>query len=276
MKLAVGPPWLRVTVTARNAELGRRIAANLAQAGAVETAEDSGRVVTVEAAAEEEGAPAPPAAGRDGNSYRIRREGSEGQYDLEEGRGEVRLTRLSGAFFETFLRQVFLWESYHLGGLVLHSVAFADGDDAVASSGPSDSGKSTLARMLRPDFAVYSDEMNVATSDGRVWGLPFRGTGVEKPQAGGGRLAALTFHRPGGAFASEPLSAAEAARNLWPNVFVPEGADAELKLAAFERTAALAQRAPAFAVDIPLDEAATREGFLRILKTTLKDGDYEA
>lgn len=265
MKLAVGPPWLRVTVAARDAELGRRIAANLAQAGAEEVIETSARVVTVEAA-DGEDAPVPAKAVREGNEFRIRREGSEGWYDLEEGRGEVRLTRLSGAFFETFLRQVFLWESYRTGGLVLHSVAFADGDDAIVSSGPSDSGKSTLARMLRPDFAVYSDEMNVVASDGRVWGLPFRGTGVEKPRAGGGRLAALTFHRPGGAFASAALNATEAARSLWPNVFVPEGADAELRLAAFEGVAELAQGAPAYDVDVPLDEAATRDGFRKILQ----------
>jgi len=265
VKLAVGPPWLRVTVTARDADLARRIAAHLAQAGAEETREANGRVVTVEAAADEV-APAMPEAVREGNVFRTRREGSEGWYDFAAGRGEVRITRLSGAFFETFLRQVFLWESYRNGGLVLHSVAFADGDDVIVSSGPSDSGKSTLARMLRPAFAVYSDEMNVVASDGRVWGLPFRGTGVEKPAAGGGRLGALTFHRPGGAFASAALNATEAARNLWPNVFVPEGADAELRLAAFEGVAALAESAPAYTVDVPLDEAATRDGFCKILR----------
>ena len=275
MNLAVGPPWLRVTVTARDADLARKMAAQLAQAGAEETPEATGRVVTVEAAAEEV-APAMPEAVREGNVFRIRREGSEGRYDFVAGRGEVRLTRLSGAFFETFLRQVFMWESYRMGGLVLHSVAFADGDDAIVSSGPSESGKSTLARMLGPAFTVYSDEMNVVGSDGRVWGLPFRGTGVERPTAGGGRLAAMTFHRPGAAFASAAVDAAETARNLWPNVFVPEGADAELKSAAFERAAALAQRAPAFVVDFPLYEAATREGFGNVLKTSLKDGGYEA
>ena len=275
MKLAVGPPWLRVTVTARDAELARRMAAHLAQAGAEETPEATGRVVTVEAAAEEV-APAMPESVREGNVFRIRREGSEGRYDFAAGRGAVRLTPRSGAFFETFLRQIFLWESYRTGGLVLHSVAFADGDDAIVSSGPSESGKSTLARLLGRPFTVYSDEMNVVGSDGRVWGLPFRGTGVERPTAGGGRLAAMTFHRPGAAFASAAVDAAEAARNLWPNVFVPEGADAELKLAAFERAAALAQRAPAFVVDVPLDEAATREGFGNVLKTSLKDGGYEA
>lgn len=275
MKLAVGPPWLRVTVTARDAELARRMAAHLAQAGAEETPEATGRVVTVEAAADEDG-PAMLESVREGNVFRIRCEGNEGRYDFAAGRGEVRLAPRSGAFFETFLRQIFLWESYRTGGLVLHSVAFADGDDAIVSSGPSESGKSTLARLLGPAFPVYSDEMNVVASDGRVWGLPFRGTGVERPTAGGGRLVAMTFHRPGAAFASAAVDAAETARNLWPNVFVPEGADAELKLAAFERAAALVQRAPAFVVDVPLDEAATREGFSNVFKTSLKDGGYEA
>jgi hypothetical protein len=274
VNLAVGPPWLRVTVTAREAEWGRRIAAQLAQAGAEEVARADGRTVTVEAAAE--GGPAAAEAAREGSVFRSRREGCEGSYDLASGRGEVRLTDRGGAFFETFLRQVFLWESYRGGGLALHSVAFAAGDEALVSSGPSESGKSTLARMLTPAFAVYSDEINVVTADGRVWGLPFRGTGVERPTAGGGRLVAMTFHRPGAAFASAAVEAAETARNLWPNVFVPEGADVELKLAAFERAAALAGRAPAFVVEVPLDGAAAREGFRNLLQASLKDGRYEA
>ena len=87
MKLAVGPPWLRVTVTARDAELARKMAAHLAQAGAEETPEATGRVVTVEAAAEEDG-PAMPESVREGNVFRTRREGSEGRYDLAAGRGE--------------------------------------------------------------------------------------------------------------------------------------------------------------------------------------------
>jgi hypothetical protein len=275
VKLAVGPPWLRVTVTARDAEMARRLAAHLAQGGAEQTENEEGRIVVVEAGAETGGDTA-ALSGREGSVFRLRRAGGEGWFDLHAGRGEVRLTPRSGAFFETFLRQVFLWESYRMGGLVLHSVTFADGGEAIVSSGPSESGKSTLARMLGETFTVYSDEMNVVAADGRVWALPFRGTGVDRVRAGGGRLAALTFHRPGAVFASAAVEAAEAARNLWPNVFVPEGADAELKLVAFERAAALAQRAPAYVVDVPLDAAAAREGFYHLFKTLCaKEGDYE-
>jgi hypothetical protein len=125
-------------------------------------------------------------------------------------------------FFQTVLRQIFLWESYRRGGLVLHSVAFADGDDAIVSCGPSGSGKSTLAAMLRAPFTVYTDEMNVVDGNGRVWALPFRGTGVERVNGGGGLMRALTFHRPGREFKAEPLEPADAARELWASVFIPE------------------------------------------------------
>jgi hypothetical protein len=201
-----------------------------------------------------------------GNILRGNDKGGEGWYDATEGRGEFSLTPGGGLFFQTVLRQIFLWESYRRGGLVVHSVAFADGDDAIVSSGPSGSGKSTLAGMLQARFTVYTDEMNVVDGNGRVWALPFRGTGVERVNGGGGLLRVLTFHRPGREFKAEPLEPAEAARGLWLSVFIPEPAGAELKGRAFERVAALAGRARAFAVDVPLEENAAALGFSKILK----------
>ena len=96
--------------------------------------------------------------------------------------------------------------------------------------------------------------------------------------AGGGLLLLLTFHRPGREFAAAPLEAADAARALWPNVFFPEGAGAELRELAFERVADLAQRATAFAVAVPREAKITREGFRKILedKLLIKEGYDEA
>lgn len=276
MRFVVGPPWLRVTV-AVDGDLVRRLKPFFETAGAGMGAEGDGPALTVAAAEEVAG------SGRggfklEGDVYRADAPEGRGSYHLAEGRGEVLLTPRSGPYFETFLRQVFLLESYRRGGLVLHSVAFARGDDAIISCGASDSGKSTLARMLGESFTVYSDEMNVVAGDGRAWALPFRGTGVEPVNAGGGLLRILTFHRPGREFAAAPLEAADAARALWPNVFFPEGAGAELRGLAFERVADLAQRASAFAVAVPLEVKITREGFRNILKNKLliKDGQDEA
>lgn len=278
MRFVVGPPWLRVTV-AVDGDLVRRLKPFFETAGAEmgSEGEGGGPALTVAAAEEVAG------SGRggfklEGDVYRADTPEGRGSYHLAEGRGEVLLTPRSGPYFETFLRQVFLLESYRRGGLVLHSVAFARGDDAIVSCGESDSGKSTLARMLGDSFTVYSDEMNVVAGDGRAWALPFRGTGVEPVNVGGGELRALTFHHPGREFAAEPLEAADAARKLWPDVFFPEGAGAGFRGLAFERVADLAQRASAFAVAVPLEAKITREGFGKILKDRLliKEGYDEA
>jgi len=265
MKLVVGPPWLRVTVKAGGAALARMLAHQLGHAGAERGPEADGIMLEVLPAAEISGS---ARAGFElkGSILRGNDKGGEGWYDGAEGRGEFSLTPKGGLFFQTVLRQIFLWESYRRGGVVLHSVAFADGDDAIVSCGPSRSGKSTLAGMLRAYFNVYTDEMNVVDGNGRVWALPFVGTGVERVNAGGGLLRALTFHRPGREFKAEPLEPADVARELWRSVFVPEPANAETKGRAFECVATLAGRASAFVVDVPLEENAAGGGFSEILK----------
>ncbi len=275
MRFVVGAPWLRVTVTA-DGDAARRLKPFFKAAGGETGAEGDGPTLTVVGAEKIR-----PGARADfkveGDVYRAEAPEGEGRYYLDEGRGEVTLTPRSGPFFETFLRQIFVLESYRRGGLVLHSVAFADGDDVILSCGESESGKSTLAAMVREDFTVYSDEMNAVAADGRVWALPFRGTGVTRVTPGGGVLRILAFHRPGREFAASPLEPAAAARRLWPNIFFAEAAGAEMRKQAFERVADLAQRARAFAVTVPQEAKAAREGFSRIFEDTLpiKEGRDE-
>jgi hypothetical protein len=276
MRFVVGPPWLRVTVTADGA-VAERLEPFLESAGGETGAEGDGPTLTVGGAEE-----MPATAGGadfklEGNVYRAEAPEGKGRYHLNEGRGELELTPRSGPFFETFLRQIFLLESFRRGGLALHSVAFANGDAVIVSCGESESGKSTLAAMVRERFPVYSDEMNVVGREGRVWALPFRGTGIERVKAGGGVLRILAFHRPGRKFAASPLEPAAAARELWPNVFLAEAAAAEMRKQAFERVADLAQRARAFAVTVPREPKAACEGFSKIFEDTLiiKDGQDE-
>lgn len=264
MSFVLGPPWLRVTVEVRG-ELARRLEPFFETAGGEWCDEPEGRTVAV-APAEEVGGGYQTTFELDGDVFRGGGAAGKGWYNLAEGRGEVALTRRSGPFFETFLRQIFLWESYRRGGLVLHSAAFAEDDVVVVSCGASETGKSTLAAMLGEYFTVYSDEMNAVAADGRVWGLPFRGTGVKRVHAGGGLLAALTFHRPGRKFVNTPLRPADAARELWPNVFVPEGADADVKERAFVSVVDVVGRAGAYVVTIPLEGRSTRDGFRKIMK----------
>lgn len=273
MIFAVGPPWLRLSVKIEG-DLVRRLKPFFDTAGGEPASEDTAPALTV-ASGEEI-----PGNGRrefklEGDVYRADAPEGRGRYNLAEGRGDVVLTPRSGPYFETFLRQIFLLESYRRGGLVLHSVAFAEGEGAIVSCGVSESGKSTLAGLLRERFTVYSDEMNVVAGDGRVWSLPFRGTGVERVNAGGGLLRFLTFHRPGEGFTAEALKPADTVSELWPNVFVPEGADAPVRELAFGRAADVASRTPAFKVTVPLEEGVACEGFRDIIKKTISAKDWE-
>jgi hypothetical protein len=263
VNFVVGPPWLRVTVRVEG-DLVRRLEPFFETAGGERGPGPDGPTVTV---ASREGASgdARTVFELQGDVYRAEAGVGAGSYDLAENRGEILLSRRSGPFFETFLRQIFIWESYRRGGLVLHSVAFAEGDDVVVSCGVSESGKSTLAEMLQGYFTVYSDEMNVIGADGRVWPLPFRGSGVERVQGGGGLLRVLAFHRPGPEFTAKRLEPGDAARALWPNVFVPEGADAGVEENALVRTADMLARADAFAVTVPLEGSTTYDGFRTII-----------
>jgi len=268
VNFVVGPPWLRVTVKVEG-DLARRLEPFFETAGGERRGGLDGPTVTV---ASREGTPGDARAVFElkGDVYRADAGVGAAWYNLAERRGEILLSRRSGPFFETFLRQIFIWESYRRGGLVLHSVAFAEGDDVVVSCGASESGKSTLAAMLQGYFTVYSDEMNVVGADGRVWPLPFRGSGIERVQGGGGLLRALAFHHPGRDFTAERLEPGDGARELWPNVFVPEGADAGVEENALVRIADTLARADAFAVTVPLERSATYDGFRRIIMDSHK------
>ncbi|UCH77818.1 MAG: hypothetical protein JSU81_08835 [Candidatus Coatesbacteria bacterium] len=272
-EFVVGPRWLRVRVRTEEEVWGGKLAPFFESAGASAGGEGAGpRLEIGTGEAPEEATEVRSRLA--GDVFVMEGPAGEGRYDLATGSGRLNLTPRCGAFFETFLRQVFLWETYRRGGLVLHSVAFAEGDAVVLAAGPSDSGKSTLARLVRNRFVAYSDEMNVVDGEGRVWGLPFRGTGVERVHSGGGKLAVVAFHRPGEKFAAAPLRPAEAARRLGPNVFVPEAAAAELQRRAFERLGTTVLNAAALTVEVPLDAGATTEGFVKIIRQFLsaKDG----
>jgi len=265
MKITVGPPWLRVVIRCEEEELSRRLEASWGRAGGAATAEEDGLVLLVSSGA---GAAEGRGAGYEwGKSiYRGWHDGGVGEYDSVRRRGWVVIQAAGISFCETFLRQVFLLECYRRGALAFHAAAAGRGEDAVMSCGPSGSGKSTLARLLAGSFEVYSDEI-IAVADGAtVWGLPFRGTGVDEVRAGGGRLAVVTVHRPGKEFGAERLSPEAAARALWANVFVPAAADAQLRAQAFRDVADLVVAVPVFEVTVPLDEEAAAAGFRRLFE----------
>jgi len=261
MRVALGPAALRLTVEVGDERLARRLAGWFQAAGGVETTE-GGRALVVRP--RRTGAAA--AARWEGETYRAGGPGGEGWFDTAAGKGELALCARAGSFLETFLRQLFIHRSYRLGGIVLHAVAFGRGSDAVVASGPSESGKSTLAQLVEGEFTVYSDELNVVTAAGEVWALPFRGSGVARVNYGGGRARLLAFHRRGAAFRARPLASEEAAVRIWRNVVLPEEAAEDVRAAAFARGAALAEATPAYEVDVPMTRGAAGAGFAALLK----------
>ncbi|MGD8717410.1 MAG: hypothetical protein PVH29_01185 [Candidatus Zixiibacteriota bacterium] len=275
MKFAIGPPWLRIAFSPGDDRVAGMLRAIFAHARPGEENGDGPELAVVRTAeaGEEEGW-----AALEGDVFRAGRNSAAAWYDFSESRGEVTLSPQNGAFVENFVRQVFIWESYRRGGLVLHSAAFAMEGDVVVSCGESNSGKSTLSRILKERVQVYSDEMNVVDGEGRVWGLPFLGTGVDRVQVGGGKLRALTFHRPGDDFRATALAPADVARHLWPNVFVPEAIDTALRETVFDLAAAVAARTAGFTVEIPLEESVTYAGFRNLIKAAAlrKEGQHEA
>jgi len=271
MKLLVGPGWLPVVLAAADENLIRLYHGILDFGG---TARDPGTggfgtatpyFDVLPAAADFEGRD----EGYEWEGGRYHKLGlyGEGWYDPSSRRGEIRLTPMGAAFLETFVRQVFILECYRRGAVVFHSVAFARDGKAIVSCGVSGSGKSTLAAMVAGDFAAYSDEMNVVTAEGEVWGAPFRGMSLARVGEGGGKLAAFAFHRPGPAFHAERLTPGRAAAELARNCFVYELAAAAVKERAFATIAAWAAgAAAAFEITVPLDAPQVRRGFRALLK----------
>ncbi len=267
MKFVVGPSWLRVAVTFDDDAFARSLTPLFEKIGANGEDGDAGPGLRVKSLSDE------PAAGEVEASFRLEDEVlrgvgayGRGYYDLGEKSGEISVTPYGATFFETFLRQLFLWETHRQGAVALHGVALGHGDDAVLSCGPSGSGKSTLAKMLGKRYTVYSDEANVVDAAGRVWALPIHGSAAATVNAGGGRLRAITIHRPGKEFSANRLDAAAAARALWQNVFVPAAAPGAVRARTFERLADAAANVAVFAVAVPLDERASAAGFAKLFE----------
>jgi hypothetical protein len=269
MKLLVGPGWLPVALAADDEKLIHLYRGVLDFGGTAR--EPAGEIGGMTPSFDV----MPVPAGFEGRDGKYEWEGGryhklglygEGWYDLSSRRGEISLTPMGAAFLETFVRQVFIMECYRRGAVVFHGVAFGRDGRAVVSCGLSGSGKSTLAALVAEDFAVYSDEMNVVTAEGDVWGAPFRGMSLARVKEGGARLAAFTFHRPGAAFHAESLAAGRAVGELARNCFVYELAAADVKERTFAAVTAWATRGDVYDVTVPLDGPQVRRGFRALLE----------
>jgi hypothetical protein len=263
MRLLWGPPWFGVAVQIDEAGRAGGLQRYLERAGGRE-AEGGGEAEVVVTFGEVREAK---------EEFKLRRgileaagKYGRGKFDFGSARGEVTISDLGALFLDNFLKQLFVWESYRRGGVVFHSVGFGAGGDAVLSCGPSESGKSTLAKMLAAGFQVFSDEANAVFEDGKVSALPFVGAGMGTARYDDCSLRAITFHHRGTAFGCSCIPPAEAAHGLSRNIFVPAAADGVIKEKALSRIAKLAALVAAFDVTVPLEERPVVEGFRELLR----------
>lgn len=155
--------------------------------------------------------------------------------------------------------------------LVLHAGAVEAGGRAVVFCGPTQRGKSTLARALGQAGRPLLGEDGIAIELGT--GAPIahpgaRGVRIRRPRGGGTRPVLLDDPGPrepgacpvgaiallgerGREFEAEPLPAARALALLTPNL-IHTGGRAAIATA-FQRLAALLSSTPAFSVSLPDD-----------------------
>ncbi|MDD5084855.1 MAG: signal peptidase I [Candidatus Omnitrophica bacterium] len=106
------------------------------------------------------------------------------------------------------------------GGFLLHASGVVDGNRAYVFAGPSESGKTTIARLAN-DRKILSDEtVAVVRNNGSFLAssTPFYGEFGRITENTGFELKELYFLRKARAFEKKPLSPAEAFKNLFPNM----------------------------------------------------------
>ncbi|MBD3321529.1 MAG: hypothetical protein GF350_10590 [Chitinivibrionales bacterium] len=101
---------------------------------------------------------------------------------LDPGKKELRVAFKSpehekaDRIFMSQLRYLVSYLTIESGGIPLHCTAAARNGKAAVLYGPSQSGKSTIAGILKPDWRIFNDEYNVVLPENgvyRVYATPF-------------------------------------------------------------------------------------------------------
>ena len=165
--------------------------------------------------------------------------GFRGIFDERSGQGWI-AQPLDPSPFETFLTAIFASRLLGEGGFLLHAAALVDRSGAHVFFGPSESGKTTVAELVRE--GVISDEIVAIRRDGdryRVSGVPWRGQRLTAPLAGLFRL------RKARETSFTPLAPVEAVRQLLPSVFFSRPSSPEVS-AFFDIGGELVTRVPCY------------------------------
>lgn len=167
--------------------------------------------------------------------------GFRGAFDERSGRGWITQPP-DPAPFETFLTAICAGALLGRGGFLLHAAAILAPDGARVFFGPSESGKTTVSRLV--GRGVISDEYAAIRRVGDRWrvsGVPWRGSRLAGDLAGVFRL------RKAEATAFAPLAPVEAVRELLASVLFSRADGAEV--ARFLETAGeLVRTVPCYAM----------------------------
>ncbi len=239
--LRIGPPWARIELRVRDEKLISGVDYLFGNVEGNKT--DNDNIIAIEVLGADSdvetikgeitGFDTPGQALINGKYYAYESDWA-GIYDTDAREGKVAINEGNFTGFDTFLRQIAIYHSYENGYLPLHSVAFEYHGKTYICPGESDSGKSTIAGLIKDEAEVYSDEINVIGGEPmQVWPLPFRGTSQNKIGTGGGILSAVLIHRKATKASTEEISRKAALRDIEKSVILPTFADSNTKNRAF-------------------------------------------
>lgn len=191
------------------------------------TEEAASMTLTVKAQARwATGRPARPRVDLDGSAFRIALANCRAEGDLGRRRARLLVPRVPAALSPSLLRTLASLLLLREGGFLLHASAVVDKDRAWVFCGPSESGKTTIAR-LAGDRPVLNDETVAIVRRPHGYAAcatPFFGEGgpnmarrnMEVP------LRAIFFLHKASRFSARRVAAGAAVARAWAQLFVPK------------------------------------------------------
>lgn len=178
----------------------------------------------------------------------INGQGCTGWIDLENGRSALELrSKHAVEEIDYFLRIVFAWLSFRMGGILFHGAGVNCHGLAYVFFGPSGAGKTTAARFSSP-YEVLNDDLLLLAPDGDRWWVastPFTNPSQVAPAPGGAPLAGLYRLVKDERVFLEDLGAAEAVAEILACVPILTSMP-DFALALLDRCRSLAGAAPVY------------------------------
>lgn len=133
------------------------------------------------------------------------------------------------------------------GGFLLHASAIADDSHSYVFCGPSESGKTTIARLLRDKDVLTDETAAIITKDNRyyAYATPFFGELGEITKNRGAPLKAIFFIHKGKDFSHKRITKIEAMKYFFNNIMLC-GRNPDLTKKLFDNIDNLASSTPCY------------------------------